>query len=136
MKLQAAIAALALMSAVCVVQAADVVSIPVMVGGNDTLDACDTLSQIEGLDPAGDGFLAVRGGPGTGFALLDRLKAGQRVFVCTETADGRWLSVVYPRAGQDVSDCEVSTPIKLSTKYTGPCASGWAASRWVKPAAG
>lgn len=136
MNVRTAFTAVALTAVICVAQAADSTPVPVMVGGDDTMDACGTLSQVDGLDPAGDGFLAVRSGPGTGFAMVDQLKAGQNVFVCTESEDGRWLSVVYPRAGQDYPDCGVSSPIKRSTPYTGPCASGWVASRWVKPIAG
>lgn len=110
--------------------------VAVPTGGEAELDACPTWAQVSGLDPAGDGFLAVRAGPGVDHAELDRLAEGRGLFVCVGTEDGVWLGVVYPRPGQDMADCGVSSPRVVAAPYRGGCASGWVAARWVKPIAG
>lgn len=110
--------------------------VAVVTGGDADLDACPTWAQVTGLDPNGDGFLAVRAGPGVDHAELDRLVEGRGLFVCVGTGDGRWLGVVYPRPGQDPAACDVSSPRAVATPYRGDCASGWVAARWVRPVAG
>jgi hypothetical protein len=126
--------------AAAVVSAASPAAIPapiaVVTGGEAELDACPTWAQVTGLDQDGDGFLAVRAGPGVGHVELDRLAEGRGLFVCVGTEDGVWLGVVYPRPGQDMADCGVSSPRAVAAPYRGDCASGWVAARWVKPVAG
>ena len=48
---------------------------------------------IGGLDPNGDGFLAVRTGPGTNFAKIDELYNGDVVRICG--GRGQWSGVYY-----------------------------------------
>jgi len=110
--------------------------VPVRVGGETEFDACGSWAAVSGLKPGGDGFLAVRGGPGTGHAMRDRLREGDAFFVCGASADGKWFPIVYPRKGQDASDCGVSSPIARATVYRGPCAWGWVRSDWVQILAG
>ncbi|GHA21240.1 hypothetical protein GCM10007989_15590 [Devosia pacifica] len=95
---------------------------PVMVGGNDGLDACMSYGEVVGLDPAGDGFLSVRAGPGTHHGEVDRLSLGTGAFACDEaTADDgtSWVGIVYGE------ECGVSSPIDGRHPYDGPCRSGW-----------
>ena len=50
-------------------------------------------SYVSGLDPNGDGFLAVRTGPGTGYQKIDELHNGDLVRTCAMT--GPWVGVYY-----------------------------------------
>ena len=69
-------------------------------------------SSVAGLDPDGDGFLAVRTGPGTGFRMIARLTNGAVVLTCAQS--GPWIGVLY-----------------------GPSRSkGWVHGRWLAPYAG
>lgn len=64
--------------------------------------------EVVGLDPNGDGFLSVRGGPGGEFREVGRIYQADRVTVLE--ASGRWLHLRY--AGGD----------------------GWSHSRYLRPA--
>ena len=50
-------------------------------------------ATVMGLNPNGDGFLAVRTGPGTGYAKIDQLYNGD--FVRTCEISGPWYGVYY-----------------------------------------
>ncbi|TXI48096.1 MAG: integron [Lysobacter sp.] len=115
--------------------AAKPAEVPVRVGIHEDLDACGSFAEVKGLNPRGDGFLAVRSGPGADYAMRDRLPEGATFYVCGESADGRWISVVYPRKGQTQEQCDVSSP-KSGGAYRGPCAYGWVNARWVNILAG
>lgn len=109
------------------------IDVPVVLGGNNKFDACNSVGQIVGLDPNGDGFLSVRSGPGgRPYREIDRLYNGQQVSVCGE--QGSWFSVVYPRRLSQ--DCNVGTPWPVRQPYTGPCAFGWVHQRYVRVIAG
>jgi hypothetical protein len=115
--------------------------VPVIVGEQEDLDACGSWAEVSGLNPKGDGFLAVRGGPGTDHALRDRLREGDGFFVCGMSSDGTsrngaWMAIVYPRAGQTADACEVSGTVPKAHAYRGPCASGWVNAAWVRILAG
>jgi hypothetical protein len=58
-----------------------------------TQAACSGVGTVMGLDPNGDGFLAVRTGPGTGYRMIDKLVNGQRVTIIN--GQGGWLGVEY-----------------------------------------
>ena len=55
--------------------------------------ACYATSQVAGLDPNGDGFLAVRTGPGSDYRMIDRLHNGDVVEHIT--SQGPWRGVRY-----------------------------------------
>ena len=110
---------------------ADGTPVPVMAGGEPQLDACAAAAVVSGLDPAGDNFLSVREGPGSGYGEADRLSEGQAMTVCD--GDGQWLGVVYAKDG---TDCGLSSPAALRVPYAGPCRSGWVAARFVTVTAG
>lgn len=109
-------------------------AVPVRVGGNEVLDACGSLGQVTGLNAEGDGFLAVRGGPGTAYALIDKLGNGREVYLCDGADDGRWLAIVYPTAPG--MKCQVGSPIARKQVYRGPCKAGWVRAAWVVVMAG
>jgi hypothetical protein len=105
-------------------------AVPILVGGDD-YDACSSVGMVRGLKASGDGFLAVRAGPGTRHAMLDKLHNGDLVYICDERSG--WYGVVYERGGRD---CNVSRPWPLRHEYTGPCPAGWVHGNWVEVVAG
>ncbi|KKM25777.1 hypothetical protein LCGC14_1591520 [marine sediment metagenome] len=50
-------------------------------------------ATVRGLNPRGDGFLAVRTGPGTRFRKIDELRNGDTVRPCAR--HGNWWGVYY-----------------------------------------
>ncbi len=113
---------------------ADNVVMPVMIGGDNNLDACPSLGVVFNLNPNGDGFLAVRSGANTSYPLIDKLPEGQHVNICNSSIDGNWLGVVY--SNSDVNDCGLSRPVSPVQPYKGKCKSGWVNSRWINVIAG
>ena len=107
--------------------------VPIIIPGSSNYDsdACFGVGVVKGLDPHGDGFLAVKGGPGLSYLRIDKLYNGEQVYLCTESGD--WYGVVYSKARQD---CNVMTPWPKSLPYTGPCRSGWVHSHWIEGVAG
>jgi hypothetical protein len=87
---------------------------------------------VHNLDPRGDGFLAVKAGPGLHYERIDKLYNGKSVIICGEK--GVWHAIVYTKArqGQHMRYCNVEeSPVK-TFPYSGPCRSGWAHQRWIK----
>jgi hypothetical protein len=113
-------------------------SVPVRVANHENVDACPSLGAVSGLNPRGDGFLAVRSGPGTSYSLIDRLPEGRQFWYCDSAGrHDEWIGIVYPHAGQPDMDCGVaSSSYPESSPYPGPCKSGWIHSRWAKVIAG
>ena len=105
-------------------------SVPVMIQADPSFDACSS-GKVKGLDPTGDSFLSVRGGPGLKFSRIDKLRNADQVYLCAESGD--WYGVVYTNTHQN---CNVSTPWQKSLPYTGPCRSGWVNRRWIELIAG
>ncbi len=92
----------------------------------DILPTC-TGSKVAGLDPGGDGFLAVRSGPGSQYRKLVELHNGDRVSVFDQKGD--WAGVVY---GELLSDERISPktrPVKNSKK-------GWVNTKWLRQEVG
>jgi hypothetical protein len=106
--------------------------VPVMLGGDLDFDACQVIGAVKGLDPRGDGFLAVRAGPEAHYKMLDQLNNGQLLYICDSKGD--WLGVVYDADPE--RDCGVGTPWAEREPYTGPCKSGWVHGRYVEELAG
>jgi hypothetical protein len=50
-------------------------------------------ARVQGLDPNGDGFLAVRTGPGTNYRKIDELRNGASVRPCAR--EGAWWGIYY-----------------------------------------
>ncbi|MFT3808086.1 hypothetical protein [Arenimonas sp.] len=116
--------------------AAGEASVPVRIGTHEQpdLDACLSVGEVSGLKPSGDGFLAVRRGPGTHYAIADKLTAGRRFHLCDWKEEGGWHGIVYSPDGS--LDCGVSSPVASPRVYSGKCKSGWVNRRWVKVVAG
>ena len=89
-----------------------VLDVPFSDKGGDGQAAWCASSTVSGLDPNGDGYLAVRAGPGTQYRKIDELHNGDIVSRCD--ARGRWVAVVYG-------------PLKKK---------GWVNGRWLKDLAG
>ena len=106
-------------------------AVPVTIGGDQYLDACAGKGVITGLDPRGDGFLAVKAGPGPRYKRVDKLFNGEQVYLCSD--HGKWFGVVYSKTKQK---CNVTTPWAKPLPYTGPCRSGWIHKSYVKITAG
>ena len=92
-------------------------SVPVIAGQNPGYDACGRVGLVDGLDPKGDGFLAVRAGPGSGYAMLDKVYNDALINICDDR--GKRLGVVY---SHETKDCGVSTPWPRPAAYTGRAA--------------
>jgi hypothetical protein len=107
-------------------------TVAVMAGRDASLDACRSEGRVKGLDSAGDGYLAVRAGPGPQFSELDELGNGQPVYICDQK--GKWLGIVYTR--MPATDCGVSNVWRKPAPYRGPCSTGWVYGDWIAETAG
>jgi hypothetical protein len=124
----------AALAALTTASIANRLALPVIVGGEQDYDACGSSGTVEGLNPHGDGFLAVKAGPGLNFERIDKLYNGMQVYICGEQGD--WFAIVYSRTGSWSERCNVSTPWPRAMPYTGSCRSGWVHRRWVGSLAG
>ncbi len=98
--------------------AAQGLDVPINLPPDDGQAAVCASSVVSGLDPNGDGFLALRTGPGTNYPKIGELHEGDVVYPCD--ARGPWIGILlaYPKAGRPV----------------GP--GGWVHGRWLRPLAG
>jgi len=109
-------------------------NVPVTIPAGDGQMANCGGGVVAGLDPNGDGFLAVRSGPGTSYRMLDRLHNGEGVLLCYQR--GGWVGIVYGGGGEyGGNGCNVEGA-GPQRPYNGPCRSGWAHGRWIKFVAG
>lgn len=104
-------------------------------GGDGQMAEC-TLEKVSGLKASGDGFLAVRAGPGTSYRKIDELYNGDYVLVY----DGSyypWVGVMYGH-GQEVlssnTGCGFVGEGKRPLPYPGK--KGWIHSNWLQAVAG
>ncbi|MEO8161020.1 MAG: SH3 domain-containing protein [Arenimonas sp.] len=100
----------------------------VTVGGEGKGGACPLQGSVSGLGRGST--LTVRSGPGTGFARLDRLASGTRVFLCDRAGDAGWVGIVYSNDGR--ADCGLSAPIAKPRAYAGACRAGWVRSSYLR----
>ena len=59
----------------------------------DAEAACYGVAEVMGLDPKGEGFLAVRSGPGTAYPKIGEVYNGERVGVYEVRGD--WQAISY-----------------------------------------
>ena len=86
---------------------------------------------ITGLDPHGDGFLAVKAAPQLQSPRIDKLLNDQQVYICEWRGD--WVGIVYPQERK----CGVGAEgTKTTHTYSGPCSSGWVHKNWIRQTAG
>lgn len=98
--------------------AAQQLDVPLLLGPTDGQMAGCGGATVKGLNPRGDGFLAVRSGPSTDYAKIDELYNGD--FVNTCDSRGRWYGIVYGGG-----DCGVHAARPRAMPYRGPCRVGW-----------
>jgi hypothetical protein len=104
---------------------------PIIIGGDERVDACGDTGEIVGLDPQRDSFLSVLSGPGDQpFREIDRLFNGNQVYVCYSS--GPWLAVIYNDKRDLEQSCGVDKPWRTRQPYTGPCRYGWIHSKYVR----
>lgn len=108
--------------------------VPVLVGGEADYDACGAVGAVQGLNPDGDGFLAVRSGPGTAYAQRHLLYENDQVILCDHR--GEWIAVVFAQPDAPEVECGLSSPIAERRAYAGPCRWGWAHENWITLIAG
>ncbi|EDQ34128.1 Bacterial SH3 domain protein [Hoeflea phototrophica DFL-43] len=101
--------------------------VPVMEYASDDLDTC-ALGEVFGLKSDGDGFLAVRSGPGSDFAKLDEIHNGDRVWLFEQRGD--WIGILY---GANEVSC---SPIKKDRIVPYPGKKGWVHQKWIAVIAG
>ncbi|MEM1376071.1 MAG: SH3 domain-containing protein [Pseudomonadota bacterium] len=119
--------ALTLTAAFVAPTSAQQLDLPVIEKTEGDLDTC-ALAEVRGLNPNGDGFLAVRSAPGTEYRELDRVYNGDRVWVFNQVGD--WFGIVY---GVDEVECgpiDVNDPVRTEGKQ------GWVHQNWVRIIAG
>ena len=100
----------------------------VFIGGHEDCDACNSLAMVVGLDPQGDGFLAVRTRPVADSRMIDKLVNGETVQICDDR--NGWAGIVYSRS--KTLDCGVSFNAPARRPYDGPCLAGWVSKRYLK----
>ena len=105
-------------------------SVPVMLDSTDDIDPCG-FGVVSGLKADGDGFLAVRKGPGTNYAKFDEIHNGQELWICDD--DGDWVGVLYTKKD---TDCFSRHTMGTLQAYNGRCWNGWVHKNWVEFLAG
>jgi hypothetical protein len=100
---------------------------PVMEYASDDLDTC-ALGQVMGLKADGDGFLAVRSGPGSNYTKLDELHNGDKVWLFER--EGKWIGIVY---GVEELSC---SPISEDRVVPHDGKKGWVHENWIEIIAG
>lgn len=111
---------------------------PVTIGEDGPrLDACGAVGRAT---RAGVQGLSVRSAPFAEAKEVARLVDDARIHVCTRSIDQKWLGVVIPppvpEGGEPAVDCGVTSPVDRKQAYSGPCASGWVSSAYVRLVAG
>lgn len=98
---------------------AQTLDVPFSLPRADGRDGDCASSTVTGLNPQGDGFLAVRSGPGTNYRMLDKVFNGDVVFTCGR--QGAWHGVLYRTRGTG----------------SGPTdRQGWVHGNWLRDLAG
>ncbi len=69
------------------------------------------------------GSLTVRWSPTDAGPPKARLGTEAQAYICQR--DGEWAGIVFPAAGQGMSDCLVTRALASPRDYQGPCRWGW-----------
>lgn len=99
---------------------------PVFVGGDSSLDACGGYGKTKQLTKLRKSATAQK----TSEVVLP---VGTELYICSESADGKWLGVVVQNSD---ASCGVSSPQKKRAAYKGKCKSGWVPTTLVDYLAG
>src|SRR5690554_3048463 len=66
----------------------NILDVPIIVEASDGLAATCWSAQVKGLNPKGDGFLAIRSGPGSEYRKIGQVYNGNLVYVVEMR--GKW----------------------------------------------
>ena len=99
---------------------------PVFEHESDGQAANCSAGTVMGLRADGDGFLAVRSGPGSDFRKLGELSNGDRVTIFG--AEGDWLAVLVPGGRIDQADACQRVGSRRQISGAGL---GWAHRNWI-----
>ena len=81
---------------------------------------CNTDGSIRGISSRGDGFVAVRKGPGTKYRMVGKIyRNGTRVKICDRK--GKWKGIIY-------GDCISGS----SRSRNGSCKAGWVYEKYIR----
>jgi uncharacterized protein YgiM (DUF1202 family) len=83
------------------IASANNLDVPILEHGGDGIGANCGSYTVSGLPADGDGFLAVRSGPGSQYRKIDELRNGE--IVIDFDSRGQWLGVVYRTSNVDCS---------------------------------
>jgi len=94
-------------------------------------------ARVSKLKRGGDGFLAVRTGPGAQFPERDRLVQDRYVYALPAVSG--WRPVIFGETGEELDvlekRCGLNNPppddAPIKRVYTGPCRYGWVDQRWL-----
>lgn len=100
--------------------------VPITEQGGDGQAANCASSTVTGLKAGGDGFLAVRSGPGSKYRKLAELRNGETVVVFEQRSE--WAGVVY-RTSNVACSATKSRPVGYERQ-------GWVHTRWLADIAG
>ncbi|PLX37287.1 MAG: SH3 domain-containing protein [Hyphomicrobiales bacterium] len=106
--------------------AAEQLDVPVMEHADEFTDTC-AWGKIKGLKADGDGFLAVRSGPGSTYRKLDELHNDDPVWIFDKR--GKWIGIVYDTPGLSCNST-VDRPVPYDGRK------GWVHENWVDLIAG
>lgn len=104
---------------------------PVMVGGNEGLDACLTLGAI--VSPHSINEMSVYSKPNSDSVVIERLASGTHIMICDNSGDD-WSGIIF--TGSNFPSCNLTSPIKTRQPYQGECKSGWVKSIAIEVLAG
>jgi hypothetical protein len=100
--------------------------VPVMEQGGDGQMANCVSSRVSGLKEGGDGFLAVRSGPGSEYRKIGELRNGDEVIIFD--VRGKWAGIVYATSNVACASTE-TRPVPYDSK-------GWVHTKWLQEVAG
>lgn len=105
---------------------AEALDVPVREHAGDGQAASCGVSEVAGLRADGDGFLAIRSGPGVGYPQIGQLVNGDRVTVFSGRGD--WVGIATVASHIDQADvCGNRGPAR-ALSGTGL---GWVHGRWL-----
>jgi len=108
---------------------------PVLVGGNEDLDACTTLIGIVN-DNKPNSTIPVYSSPDDNSSIVAHLKSGAQAMLC-DSRGRRWGGVVFGTFDKEGPyECGVTSPMEPRQAYSGKCKSGWVKSSFIQPLAG
>lgn len=101
--------------------------VPIMEIADDDFETC-AFGKVTGLKADGDGFLAVRTGPGTEYSKIDELKNDDQVWLYQQK--GKWIGIAYATTDAPCDPIKEDRPLEVEGKK------GWVHENWITVVAG